>query len=60
MYYSNNDDYSLHLTISTNQNNCYGTLFKMMMNKLIDNLIQSNIEFRKNLPINIIKNIVMI
>ena len=51
------DDYSLHLTISTNQNNCYGTLFKMMMNKLMDDMIESDIEFRKNLPVNIIRDI---
>ena len=52
-----NDDYSLHLTISTNQNYHYGNLIKCIMNKYLDDLIKNDINFRRNLPVNIIKNI---
>jgi len=48
------DDYSLHLTVSTNQNNHYGHFLKMAMNQCLDDLIQSDVRFRRNVPINII------
>eukprot|EP01084_Bolivina_argentea_P034348 63575_1 len=51
----NENDYSLHITISTNQNNSYGQFIKLMMNKYMDEMIKNNIKLRQNIPINIIK-----
>jgi len=51
---SGGDDYSLHLTISTNQNHHYGEVVKAMVSKYVDELVANDVDFRRNLPVNII------
>ncbi|EQC33644.1 hypothetical protein SDRG_08748 [Saprolegnia diclina VS20] len=47
---SPDDADSLHVTVSTGQQNCYGNLLETLMPQAVTNVIAQNVELRKSLP----------